>query len=293
MLDAPPAVSIAPRTVGTVHRPGILGVVRAVVARGRDDRLTGLAAEVAFYALLGLIPFMLALAAALGWMEAVVGDDLARNAEDEIVTLLQRVLTSEGQGVVDAVRRLFERPAPGALTAGLALVLWLASRSFIGLIRALDVIHQVDDPRGWVRLRLLALGLAVGSAAVIAVLLAALVLDPLLGGSDAVGAWAVLRWPAVAVGVVAWATTLLHLAPARQRPWRASLPGGALGAALGGVVTIGLRVYLAVASDSANAVLGVLGGVLAVVIWFWGLALALLVGGTVDAVLGERRRALE
>ncbi|MBA2495566.1 MAG: YihY/virulence factor BrkB family protein, partial [Acidimicrobiia bacterium] len=187
MLDAPPAVSIAPRTVGTVHRPGILGVVRAVVARGRDDRLTGLAAEVAFYALLGLIPFMLALAAALGWMEAVVGDDLARNAEDEIVTLLQRVLTSEGQGVVDAVRRLFERPAPGALTAGLALVLWLASRSFIGLIRALDVIHQVDDPRGWVRLRLLALGLAVGSAAVIAVLLAALVLDPLLGGSDAVG----------------------------------------------------------------------------------------------------------
>ncbi|MBA2497203.1 MAG: YihY/virulence factor BrkB family protein, partial [Acidimicrobiia bacterium] len=106
-------------------------------------------------------------------------------------------------------------------------------------------------------------------------------------------AWAVLRWPAVAVGVVAWATTLLHLAPARQRPWRASLSGGALGAALGGVVTIGLRVYLAVASDSANAVLGVLGGVLAVVIWFWGLALALLVGGTVDAVLGERRRALE
>jgi membrane protein len=253
---------------------------------------------VAFFGILSLFPALLALAAALGAIGAVAGEEAAREAEAEVVGFLQRVLAEDAGETVDAVRELFREASPGLLTVSLAGALWAASRGVAAVIRALDVAYGVDEHRGWLRLRALALGLAVGTVLVAAFLLVALVLGPLLGGGREVADWLGfggafatfwdwVRWPAVVVGVVAWATTVFHVAPDRRSPWRRDLPGAVLTATLWILLSIGFRAYLSLAGDT-NQVLGVLGGSLVVLLWLYLLAIGLLLGGELNAVLVRR-----
>jgi membrane protein len=277
----------------------VVSIVREVAQEFRRDRVTGLSAEIAFFAILSLFPALLALVAALGSMEAVVGQGLAADAQDEVVGLMERVLTNEASGTVDAVQRLFEQSSPGLLTVGLAVALWSASRGFTAVINALDIAYDLEERRSYARLRLAAVGLAIGSVVVGAVLLAVMILGPLLGTgpdvADAIGAggafataWDWVRWPVAAAVAIVWATTILHLAPNHRTRWREDLPGALLAASTWLGLSAGLRAYLAVAGDT-NQVFGTLGGALIVLLWLYLLALGLLLGGELNAVLLRRR----
>ena len=79
------------------------------------------------------------------------------------------------------------------------------------------------------------------------------------------------------------------MAPARRLRWIDALPGAVTAAVLWLVASLGFSLYLRVAAG-ANRVLGTLGGGLIGVLWLYMLALALLVGGELNAVLRRSRR---
>lgn len=269
-----------------------------VIHEARDDRLTGLAAEVAFFAVLSVFPALLAITAALGGLESVLGRDVALRAEREVVGLLERVLTDEASGTVDATRDLFARENPGVLTFGVVGALWAMSRGLAAVIRALHEAYDVDERRSYIRVRLIGLGLALGSVLAGVVLLGMFVLGPLFGRghdvAETIGAgggftflWNVARPPLVFAVLVAWALVVLHVAPAHDGSWRRDLPGAVLAAVLWIVVSAGLRFYLEIAAG-ANELLGVLGGALIVLIWLYLLSLALLLGAELNGVRVSR-----
>ena len=97
------------------------------------------------------------------------------------------------------------------------------------------------------------------------------------------------RWPVVFVVVVCWAASLYHLAPRRRTPWRTDLPGAVVGTVWWLAVSLGFRVYLDAASSGMNAVVGLLGGALSLLIWLYLLAMGLLVGAEINRVLSDRR----
>lgn len=277
----------------------VFQVAREVVLEWRDDRVSGLAAEVAFYGLLSLFPALLAVTAALGWLDVVAGGDVAARAEEEVVDFLRRVLTDEAAGTIDAVQALFADTDPGVVTIGLVVSLWAASRGFVALVNALDVVYDLDERRSYVGLRAVALALALGTVLVVAGMLAMLVLGPLLGTgrdvADALGLgggfatfWDWVRWPFAVTVIVAWAATVLHVAPNHNTPWRWDLPGAVLAGAAWAALSTSLRVYLSVATAGANQVLGTLGGSLIALLWLYLLAAGLLLGGELNAVLIAR-----
>jgi membrane protein len=279
----------------------VVDVGAAMAAAAQAHRVTGLAAEIAFFALLSLFPTLVALAAALGSLEVLVGRDVAAEAETAVLDFLRRVLTDEADEVVDAARELFGGGHAGVLTMGAAGAVWAASRGFAAVIDALGVVYELEERRSWLRRRAIALVLVLGSVVTGAVLLAAVVLGPLLGRgqdvADAIGVGATFaafwdwgRWPVMAAVMVAWAATVFHVAPDHRTPWRWDLPGAALAAALWVVASAGLRLYLALAGG-ANQVLGALGGTLVVVLWLYVLGLALLLGAELNAELAARARA--
>jgi membrane protein len=103
-------------------------------------------------------------------------------------------------------------------------------------------------------------------------------------------AWRFLRWPVALALLIAWATTLYHVAPNRARTlWREDVPGAALTAVLWLASSLGLHLYLQVAADG-NPVFGILGGGLILLIWLYLLSLSLLVGGEFNTVLREPAR---
>src|SRR5690606_22683237 len=98
--------------------------------------------------------------------------------------------------------------------------------------------------------------------------------------------WQWVRIPVVIVILLGWATTMLHFAPNHHTKWRRDFPGAVLAAALWGLFTFGFRIYLEYQGD--NVVVSGLGGILIAVLWMFLMALGLMLGAELNAVLNER-----
>jgi len=273
-------------------------ILRELAKEWKDDRIGGAAAEIAFFGLLSLFPGLLAMAAALGALDAIASHDLAARVEADVVDFLRRVLTDEANDTIEAVERLFSDTSPGVATIGTMVAAWAASRGFVAVVRGLDLAYDIDEGRSYIRLRVVALALAVGTVSVVALMLGMLVVGPLLGTgqdvADEVGLgsafaifWDVARWPVALTVMVAWSATIFHVGPNHRTPWRWDLPGAALTTVTWIALSLALRVYLTTASQ-ANEVLGTLGGALIVLLWLYLLAVGLLLGGELNGVLAQR-----
>jgi membrane protein len=276
---------------------------RAVASEVRkevsDDRLTGLAAEMAFFVVLSVFPGLIVLAATLGSLDSLVGQEVAAEAQDIVIDFLRRILTEDASPVIEVAQDLFTEQRGGVVTLSLLGSFWSLTRGFTAAIRALNLAYDLEEARPWLRQRMVAGLLSIGSVVAAAFLLVVLVAGPVLGGAraiaDAVGLsrpfgeiWAVLRWPIAFGFVVLWAAAIYHFGPNRRSRLSEELPGAIVTAAFGLGASGGLNIYLRLAG-AANPVLGSLGGGLILLIWLYLLSLGLLIGGELNAVLTERR----
>ena len=276
-----------------------LRLVREVINKADRDRMLGLAAETAFFAVLTLFPTLLVVAAVLGQLGNIVGDANALRVENAVLNFLDQLLTDSASGAIDTVRALF-RTGNGALTFATLLALASVSTAFSTLINTVNIAYDVPETRGWWRRRWLGLLLGFGTVLTGAVAVTLLVIGPLFGrASDIVARlgvgreyeflWSYARWPVAFTALVLWATTMDHLMPNRRTRWRYDLPGGLLTALLWLAASYGLNVYLDVVVTS-SPVFGALGGGLILMTWFYLLCVALLAGAELNAILLARRR---
>ena len=131
---------------------------REIGAEWSKDRVGGLAAEIAFFALLGFFPTVIVLAAALGSADGILGENTAADVESWIVD--QMITVFGGDNTLEAtVSDLFNSPNGGAFTIGALLAVYAASRGFVAVVRALDVAYDHEQQRGWLSTRLVGFGL--------------------------------------------------------------------------------------------------------------------------------------
>jgi membrane protein len=269
-------------------------------------RITGLAAEMTYFAALSVLPLVTALGASLGLLERFTSseqvDEMRRTAVDAVGVVLSDDLTRDV--VSPLLTELLQQENVGVALSGLGVTLWLASRVFRAAIRALDDAYGVEERRPVLQQYALSLGFSLGAVVVLTVVLSMVVVGPLLGGAQALadqaGAGAVFawvwtwgRWPVVVLVGVAWLTWLYRAGPNVSNSWRSALPGALVATAVLIVLTIGFRLYLGVAGpqgpevrDSPDAVLIVgqfLGVALACLLYAWLVSIAVLLGGVVNA----------
>ena len=262
-------------------------------------RVGGLSAEIAFFGLLGLFPAVLVFAAALGSLDVVIGAGAAADTEQ---WLLDRVVETFGSDntLRATVEELFDRSNAGLITAGVVLTVYASSRGFTAVVGALDVTYGHEHRRSWFSTRVMGFVLTLFTVLVSALVAAMVVVGPLLGGGEELAerlgagsvfttAWDWFRWPVVFVVVVCWAASIYHFAPRRRTPWRSDLPGAVVSTVWWLAVSLGFRVYLDAAASGMNAVFGLLGGALTLLVWLYLLAMGLLVGAEINSVLNDRR----
>ncbi|MBA3282232.1 MAG: YihY/virulence factor BrkB family protein [Acidimicrobiia bacterium] len=268
------------------------------MARGsQEDRVTGLAAEVAFFSLLSLFPGLLTIAAGLGALDSLFGSTLLARAQQEVISVLETFLTDQAAGTAEAVDALFEGGSGGVFTFGVVTAVWSASRGMSTVMRTMAQIYNVEDTRSGLKTRLVAVGLALASMVLIVLTLTALVVGPLFGVGRTIAQWigaadiygVVWQWAGVPVAFVTllvWAAAVFHAVPHRHVGWRQHVGGAALTGVLWLLVSGGLRVFLGVFGE--NPIFGILSGALVVLVWMYLLSLALLLGAELNAVLAER-----
>lgn len=275
-----------------------LAAAKELVGEWSKDRVGGLSAEIAFFALLGFFPAVVSLAAALGSADAVIGENTATDVENWLANQMVSVFGSDNS-LESTVQDLFDGGNGGTFTVGALIAIYAASRGFTAVVRALDVAYDHDHLRGWLSTRLVGLALTLLTVLAAALVLTMIVVGPLFGEGSALAAdigvssqfgalWDWLRWPVVFLVMVVWAATVYHVAPNHTSPWTSELPGAAVAAAWWAVVSLGFSTYLSVASSGANAIFGLLGGAISLLFWLYLMAMGLLLGAEINSLRAVR-----
>lgn len=273
-------------------------LVRDIIDEWSKDRVGGLAAEIAFFALLGFFPTVIVLAAALGSADGILGAGAATDIENWLVEQLTTILG--GSSVEQTVRDLFDGSNSNAFTVGAVLAAYAASRGFTAVVRALDVAYDHKHNRGWLSTRLVGFGLTVMSVAMAAVILTLIVIGPLFGEGAELATrlgvdgwftvlWTWFRWPVVFLALIGWAVCVFHIAPNHRSPWKYEIPGAALASGWWTAVSLGFGTYLQFASSGANAIFGLLGGAISLLFWLYLMAMGLLLGAEVNSIIASRQ----
>ena len=290
----------------------------AVHASARH-RVTGLAAEMAFFASLALIPFTFAFGAVLGYVEQLTSPDSTDDIEQVIAQLMTIILGPDlvSDFAEPYVRAQLNQARGGLAIGGLVFGLWLASRVFLPAVHALDLAHDVVEQRSALRRRAISVVLAVASLFVIVLQVLIQVFGPLLGnarelanqfglGDTFTVLWTVGRWPILAILVTAFLLAIYQLVPARRLGWRRSLPGAIVAMLVWIAVAAGFRAYLATgrspggglssateATQALDSVSRALGIIIATVVWVFLSSVAVLFGGEINAAIDRRRHQSE
>lgn len=121
-----------------------------------EDRLPGLAAEVAFYILLSLPPLLLVGLGAVGYTGELFGPETVEEVRLRILSAAATVLTpTTMQDIVrPAVDSLLEQGRADILSIGAILALWSGSRALRVIVRAVTIAYDLKDRRTWWQHRL-------------------------------------------------------------------------------------------------------------------------------------------
>lgn len=278
---------------GTVR--GLGRIVAGTVRTCLRYRVTGLAAEAGFFALLSLPPLVLGLVAGLGYVGNWIGADVVADLKAQIEELAAAALTE------DAVRNVIlptfdEVAGQGRLeivSIGFVLSLWSGSRALNVYVDTVSIMYGLGGHRGIVRTRALSfslyvLTLVLGAVAFPLVLVGPGLVDRFLRarleGLPDLGWLSSLYWPVVIVFSVALLATLYHVATPVRVPWRREIPGAVLALIIWTVASAVLRVIVA-ASVGGASIYGPLSAPIVVLIWLYLLAIAVLIGAALNATL--------
>ncbi|HVF61011.1 MAG TPA: YihY/virulence factor BrkB family protein [Thermoanaerobaculia bacterium] len=274
-------------------------LARRIYQDMNEDSLYGHCAELAYYFLFSVFPLLVFLTTLLGYM---AGESAALRME--LFGYLRRIAPSgEVFGLlINTLNEITQGRDGVKLYLSLVIALWVASTGMIAIGRTLNRACGLRETRPWWNRRLTALILTVIFSAFIISALALMLYGHALVGfiADRLAVdpfletlWSFLQWPVVLVFLLVSFEMIYNYAPnlgkSPHRVW--GTPGAVFGVALFVLATWGLRSYLA-QFGAINMAYGSLGAVIVLLLWFYFIALAILMGGEVNSELARARGEL-
>ena len=252
------------------------------------------AASLTYLAFLALFPITLTVVSAL----AIATDHV--DADDTILAVVAAVAPPAGvEALRGPLQQLSSVPLPGlALAIGVALTLWTVSAYAACFGRALNRFYGVEEGRSFLRVRLtmllLAVPLATGGAAVVAIVLTTPRIGRAVASTADVDAgpellWQVVKWPLL-LGILALMLGALYRwTPNVRRQGVSPIGWGALLAILGwAVLSLGFALY--VTGLGHYRVYGWLTGALVITLWLHLSDLVLVLGASLDTEVVRMRQ---
>ena len=273
-------------------------LVKDTVRDTFDDRLPGLAAEVAFYLVLSLPPLLLVILGLLGYVGDLAGAETAADIKAELLDWVDNFFAASTieQTIEPAIDELLARGRADILTVGGIIALWSGSRAARVIVDAVTIAYDLEDQRSFRRKTLVGLWLTVAGILAMTVLIPLLVVGPRFGAAlaDNVGLesifetlWELLYWPVVATLGVVLLTWALHIAAPHSTPWRRDVPGAVLALVVWILGSIGLRIYTTNFLES-NSAFSLFTAPLAVLLWLYVTAIAVLLGAELNSEIEKQ-----
>jgi membrane protein len=248
------------------------------------DNCLGLAAQLAYYLLLALVPAIVFLVALTSFLPPRLIQQMISSvgtfAAPEMTGLLREQMESIANGA-----------HAGLLTFGFAMALWSSSAAVVAVTDALNRAYDIEEARPWWRVRLNAILLTVGLAVFVLAAFALVIAGPTLAdwlaarigfGPAFTWTWKIVQWP-VAFALVAVGLALLnYFGPDADQDWAWVTPGAVLATLLWLLASLAFKFYVANFADY-NETYGSLGGIIVLMLWFYITGLAMVIGAELNA----------
>lgn len=272
--------------------PALLALARLVVETVSvclRYRVTGLAAEAGFFALLSLPPLVLGLFGGVGYVGQWIGQDAVETVRTAIDDYAGRFLTEDiiASTLGPTIDDVFQDGRFDLISLGFLLSIWSGSRAVNVFIDTISIMYGQADIRGIVPTRALSLllyavALVVGVVTIPLVLIGPTWLRQIL--PEQLDFLSVLYWPVVSVLTIANLTTLYHVSTPRRAPWVRDLPGAVLTLVIWLIASFVVRGTIA-ASIGGTSIYGPLSAPIVLLIWLYALAIAVLIGAAFNAAI--------
>lgn len=269
----------------------VVRLVTGTVSLCLRYRVTGLAAEAGFFALLSLPPLLLGLAGTAAYLGRELGVGTEFALQNGIRDWVSPFLTSEVvEGtLLPTLREAVDSPRFDLISVGFLLSLWSGSRALNVYVDTISIMYGLGGLRGIVRTRVLSFSLYLLTLALGALTIPLVLIGPSLVGRalpESVDWLLMLYWPVVTLMGVALLALLYHISTPVRTPWKRDLPGAALALVLWVVASFVLRALLT-ASVGGASIYGPLTAPIVVLIWLYTLAIAVLVGAALNAAADQ------
>lgn len=252
-------------------------------------RVTGLAAEAAFFAIVSVPPLIFAMAGAIGYVSDQFSAAQVEDVRQAVVELSGRALTDSA--VDDVIRPTIAEVLDGGgrfdiISLGFVLALWSGSRALNVFVDTITIMHGLGGHRGIVKTRALSFGLYV-----LAMVTGVVSIPLVVAGPSLVADWLPERadflmtfyWPAVVLICICFLATLYHVSVPVKTNWSFNLPGAAFSLFCWIVGSYLLRWFLTATSADSRSIYGPLAAPIAVLLWLYLVSIAVLIGAAVNA----------
>lgn len=254
------------------------------VARGvHEDNAIGQAAQLAYYFLFALFPFLLFLITLLGFLPL---------AMDEIMAFLANVMPAEVIVLVqDNVRTLVTQQRGGLLSFGILTSLWTSLSAVVAIMDNLNHAYGVQEGRPIWKVWGISLSLVLGLSGLLMISVVLLIFGSEIGGllarriglGDAFEVvWNIAQWPIIVAFLIVAMANIYYFAPDVEQKWKWITPGSIFAILAWILVSLGFSYYVG-QFGSYNKVYGSIGTFIVLMTWMYLMGFVILVGGEINA----------
>jgi membrane protein len=266
----------------------LLRLVVTTVSSCLRYRVTGLAAEAAFFAVLSVPPLIFAMAGAIGFVTDQFSPAQVDDVRQAVIDLSQRALTDSAVDriITPTINDVLEGGRFDIISVGFVLALWSGSRALHVFVDTITIMHGLGGHRGIVKTRALSFGLYL-----LAMVLGVFMVPLVVAGPGLVQDWLPPRldflihfyWPVVLVSSICFLATLYHVSVPVRTNWSFNLPGATFALVCWIVGSFLLRWFLTATSADSGSIYGPLAAPIAVLLWLYLVSIAVLIGAAVNA----------
>ncbi|CDQ42055.1 ribonuclease BN/unknown domain fusion protein [Virgibacillus salexigens] len=274
---------------GVAMEKKIVQFGKQLYQRMEEVDVFGLAAQLAYFFLLSLFPFLLFLVTLVGYLpidELAILDIIATYAPPQIVEL-----------ITSNVTQLIRQQNGGLLSFGIIATLWAASNGVNSLMRGFNHAYEVEENRSFIVSRLIAIVLTIAMVAVMIIALLLPVFGRTLGiylfsfvglSEGFVSVWETLRWVVSSVVFFIVFLALYKLAPNKRIYFKNAIPGALFATISWQLASLGFSYYVSTIGNY-SATYGSLGAVIVLMIWFYLSGIIIMTGGLINSVIRKNR----
>lgn len=267
--------------------------VRDWITRFREYRITSRAAEISYYLMLAIFPFIIILISLFG----VIGRSTL--IHQDILISLQGLIPDAVYSILGTIiNEIAASQNVTILSAGTIGLIWASSKGFSVILRGLNHIYRTGKPMSGILLRLL--GLIFALLLVLSILLTMLLItfgDLLF---DQLAFWSGMdflsgnllqagRYLVSFLFLVLIFSLIYHLVSGRKCKYRWSLPPAVFAAVIWIFVSLAFSWYLN-NFNRYTTLYGSIGGIMILMLWLYVCSIMILTGGIIHEIIIERRK---